>query len=104
MTGSETTKIAFISPSQPAAIAVRRSAATLLVLGPVGRELEAPVPEQTGAAGDKRSGPPTVAMVPALQFEYWQWLNLQLATPVVFWASCRFTVLPGRTRNRLASE
>ncbi len=26
-----------------------------------------------------------MAMIPALQFEYWQWLSLQLATPVVLW-------------------
>jgi Cu+-exporting ATPase len=31
-----------------------------------------------------------VSMVPALQFEYWQWLALQLATPVVFWAGWPF--------------
>ena len=29
-------------------------------------------------------------MIPALQFEYWQWLALQLATPVVFWAGWPF--------------
>lgn len=27
-----------------------------------------------------------LSMIPALQFEYWQWLALQLATPVVLWA------------------
>ena len=26
-----------------------------------------------------------MAMIPALQFDYWQWLSLQLATPVVLW-------------------
>ena len=31
-----------------------------------------------------------MAMVPALQFEYWQWLSLQLATPVVFWGAWPF--------------
>ncbi|MFP5318837.1 MAG: heavy metal translocating P-type ATPase [Acidimicrobiia bacterium] len=31
-----------------------------------------------------------ISMVPALQFEYWQWLALQLATPVVFWAGWPF--------------
>ena len=27
-----------------------------------------------------------LAMIPALQFDYWQWLSLALATPVVLWA------------------
>jgi P-type Cu+ transporter len=27
-----------------------------------------------------------VAMIPALQFRYWQWVSLALATPVVLWA------------------
>ncbi len=31
-----------------------------------------------------------LAMVPALQFDYWQWLSLQLATPVVFWGGWPF--------------
>jgi Cu+-exporting ATPase len=31
-----------------------------------------------------------LAMVPALQFDYWQWLSLQLATPVVLWAGWPF--------------
>lgn len=31
-----------------------------------------------------------MAMIPALQFEYWQWLSLQLATPVVLWAAWPF--------------
>ena len=29
-------------------------------------------------------------MIPALQFDYWQWLSLQLATPVVLWAGWPF--------------
>ena len=29
-------------------------------------------------------------MVPALQFRNWQWLALQLATPVVFWGGWPF--------------
>ena len=29
-------------------------------------------------------------MVPALQFDNWQWLSLQLATPVLFWAGWPF--------------
>lgn len=31
-----------------------------------------------------------VAMVPAWQFDYWQWVSLVLATPVVFWAGWMF--------------
>ncbi|MGI8622643.1 MAG: heavy metal translocating P-type ATPase [Solirubrobacteraceae bacterium] len=31
-----------------------------------------------------------ISMIPALQFDYWQWLALQLATPIVFWAGWQF--------------
>nr|MDT0663702.1 HAD-IC family P-type ATPase [Micromonospora sp. DSM 115978] len=31
-----------------------------------------------------------ISMIEALQFDYWQWLALQLATPVVFWAGWPF--------------
>ena len=31
-----------------------------------------------------------LSMIPPLQFDYWQWLTLQLATPVVFWAGWPF--------------
>ncbi|MBA3436662.1 MAG: cation-translocating P-type ATPase, partial [Thermoleophilaceae bacterium] len=31
-----------------------------------------------------------ISMIGALQFDYWQWLALQLATPVVFWAGFSF--------------
>lgn len=31
-----------------------------------------------------------LAMVPALQFDYWQWISLALATPVVTWAAWPF--------------
>ena len=31
-----------------------------------------------------------MAMIPPLQFDYWQWLSLQLATPVVLWAGWPF--------------
>jgi len=31
-----------------------------------------------------------LAMVPAWQFDYWQWVSLVLATPVVFWAGWLF--------------
>ncbi|CAN5440541.1 heavy metal translocating P-type ATPase [soil metagenome] len=31
-----------------------------------------------------------MAMIPPLQFDYWQWLSLVLATPVVLWAASPF--------------
>jgi Cu+-exporting ATPase len=31
-----------------------------------------------------------MAMIPALQFDYWQWVSLQLATPVVLWGGWPF--------------
>ncbi|HMG97335.1 MAG TPA: cation transporter, partial [Gaiellales bacterium] len=31
-----------------------------------------------------------LSMIPALQFDYWQWLSLALATPVVLWAGWPF--------------
>jgi P-type Cu+ transporter len=31
-----------------------------------------------------------ISMIPALQFDYWQWVALALATPVVFWAGLPF--------------
>jgi len=31
-----------------------------------------------------------MGMIPALQFDYWQWLSLQLATPVLVWAGWPF--------------
>ena len=31
-----------------------------------------------------------LSMIPALQFDYWQWLVLQLATPVVLWGAWPF--------------
>ena len=31
-----------------------------------------------------------MSMIPALQFDYWQWLALQLATPGVVWGAWPF--------------
>ena len=31
-----------------------------------------------------------MAMIPALQFDYWQWLSLTLAAPVVVWGGLPF--------------
>jgi Cu+-exporting ATPase len=38
-----------------------------------------------------------MGMISALQFNHWQWLALQLATPVVLWAGWPSTSPPGRT-------
>jgi Cu+-exporting ATPase len=38
-----------------------------------------------------------MSMVPALQFDNWQWLSLTLASPVVVWGACRSIVPPGPT-------
>jgi Cu+-exporting ATPase len=31
-----------------------------------------------------------ISMIPTLQFDHWQWLALQLATPVILWAASPF--------------
>lgn len=40
-----------------------------------------------------------MAMVPAFQFEYWQWASLTLAAPVIVWGHGRST----RPRGRISS-
>ena len=49
--------------------------------------------------------PPVLAMgmIPALQFTYWQWLALQLATPVVFWAGWPFHVAAWKNLRHAAA-
>jgi Cu+-exporting ATPase len=68
-----------------------------------------PAPGEATSAGEAPEGDPTaplrrrlvisallslpvlvLSMVPALQFDYWQWLALQLATPVVLWGAWPF--------------
>ncbi|MBC7291825.1 MAG: copper-translocating P-type ATPase [Actinotalea sp.] len=45
-----------------------------------------------------------MAMVPALQFEYWQWLSLTLAAPVVVWGALPFhTTAWKNLRHRTAT-
>ena len=44
-----------------------------------------------------------MAMVPALQFTYWQWLGLQLATPVVLWAGWPFHVAAWKNLRHAAA-
>ncbi len=79
---------------------------------------QAVVPEPEGAAGEEEGdeADPTaplrrhlivsaalslpvlaISMVPALQFDFWQWLVLQLATPVVVWGRGPSTRRPGPT-------
>ncbi len=45
-----------------------------------------------------------LAMVPALQFTYWQWVSLALATPVVLWGGWPFHVAAWKSlRHRTAT-
>jgi Cu+-exporting ATPase len=44
-----------------------------------------------------------ISMVPALQFDYWQWLALALATPVVFWAGQPFHIAAWKNLRRGAA-
>jgi Cu+-exporting ATPase len=45
-----------------------------------------------------------VSMIPALQFDYWQWGALALATPVVFWAGLPFHLAAWKSlRHRAAT-
>ena len=45
-----------------------------------------------------------VSMVPALQFDYWQWVALAFATPVVFWAGLPFHLAAWKSlRHRAAT-
>jgi Cu+-exporting ATPase len=40
-----------------------------------------------------------LAMIPALQFDNFQWLSLNLVTPVVLWAAWPFHRRRGRTSS-----
>ena len=42
-------------------------------------------------------------MIPALQFTYWQWLALELATPVVLWAAWPFHVAAWKNLRHAAA-
>jgi Cu+-exporting ATPase len=44
-----------------------------------------------------------LGMVPALQFTHWQWLALQLATPVVLWAGWPFHVAAWKNLRQAAA-
>ncbi|NLT07313.1 MAG: cation-translocating P-type ATPase, partial [Solirubrobacterales bacterium] len=74
--------------------------------GGPGETRDAPQEDADRSAADARrrllisaalSAPVLVlSMVPALQFDYWQWLALQLATPVVIWGGWPFHVAAAR--------
>ena len=44
-----------------------------------------------------------MGMIPALQFTHWQWLALQLATPVVLWAGWPFHVAAWKNLRHAAA-
>jgi len=45
-----------------------------------------------------------IAMIPVLQFDYWQWLSLQLATPIVLWAGWPFHRMAWRSAKHGATN
>ena len=73
---------------------VRRRAAAGRARG--GTDADADDPARDAAAAADRVAPCSpcrwsrMAMVPALQFDYWQWLSLTLAAPVVVWGAWPF--------------
>jgi Cu+-exporting ATPase len=90
----------------PALLEPRRLVATI---EDVGYHASLPVARSDSEAADRPSDDPlrtlrqrligaiiltvpviALSMIPALQFEQWQWLALQLATPVVLWAGWPF--------------
>ncbi|MFD9907567.1 heavy metal translocating P-type ATPase [Streptomyces sp. NPDC059063] len=84
--------------------------ATVEKLGYTAREIVPAVPDPARDEADEAAAPSeadellrrllvcaalalpviVLAMVPALQFEYWQWLSLTLAAPVVVWGGLPF--------------
>ncbi|KUO05295.1 heavy metal translocating P-type ATPase [Streptomyces caeruleatus] len=93
-------------------VSVQDLIATVEATGYTAREPAPPVPDAKDAQDTSGSGEPhdelrplrerlvtavtlavpvvAMAMVPALQFEYWQWLSLTLAAPVVTYAAWPF--------------
>ena len=57
-----------------------------------GRRRPDPVAARSGCSSPRVLTVPVIAMamVPALQFTYWQWLSLTLAAPVVVWGAWPF--------------
>ncbi|MFG3064125.1 heavy metal translocating P-type ATPase [Streptomyces sp. NPDC048231] len=98
---TEKAKIAY-----PAGIQVADLIATVVKTGYTAEEPPPPQPEQPAAAGEDPESAalrqrltvsallalPVVllSMVPALQFDNWQWLSLTLAAPVVVWGGLPF--------------
>ncbi|WP_330283355.1 heavy metal translocating P-type ATPase [Streptomyces sp. NBC_00588] len=104
---TEKARIAF-----PADVQVADLIATVVKTGYTAEEPPAPQPEPTGpdAAGEQPAEDPELAsgrrrftvsallalpvvllsMIPALQFDNWQWLALTLASPVVVWGGLPF--------------
>ncbi|QOV40303.1 copper-translocating P-type ATPase [Streptomyces ferrugineus] len=87
-------------------VSVQDLIATVEATGYTAREPAPPVREETGGADEDDGIRPlrqrlvtavtlavpvvAMAMIPALQFEYWQWLSLTLAAPVVTYAAWPF--------------
>ncbi|MDQ6606681.1 MAG: heavy metal translocating P-type ATPase, partial [Actinomycetota bacterium] len=92
----------------PAQLAPEDLVGAVLAAGYTAKLPEAPGAEGGGEVGGDQSDPTRalrerligatvlstplllLAMISPLQFDYWQWLALQLATPVVFWAGWPF--------------
>jgi len=80
------------------AVAAAGYSATLPAAGPAaGAEAEEPADRELGALRRRLwvsaalSAPVLLmSMIPALQFDFWQWLALQLAAPVVLWGGWPF--------------
>ncbi|SDP55416.1 Cu+-exporting ATPase [Streptomyces sp. cf386] len=87
-------------------VSVRDLIATVEATGYTAQEPAPPVPDATGSGDEPDELRPlrerlvtavtlavpviAMAMIPALQFEYWQWLSLTLAAPVVTYAAWPF--------------
>ncbi|MEV0252916.1 heavy metal translocating P-type ATPase [Streptomyces sp. NPDC050732] len=109
------TEKAKVSYDEGEGVAVDQLIALVEKLGYTAEEIVPPPPEPLSPAGDGTPAPTTaditepdtlrqrlivsavlslpvvvLAMVPALQFDYWQWLSLTLAAPVVVWGGLPF--------------
>ncbi|MEW2389754.1 heavy metal translocating P-type ATPase [Streptomyces venezuelae] len=112
---TEKAKVSFGETEDGAAVEVAQLIALVEKLGYTAEEIMPPPPEPLDAAPDGGPAPTTaditepdtlrqrlivsavlslpvvlLAMVPALQFDFWQWLSLTLAAPVVVWGGLPF--------------